>query len=110
MPVYLIDKDTVWKIVKYLKSPYSVKCGPVIQLLDSVDEMKVEDIQKRLKITQPEASNALASLFSVGMVQYRPDGKYRYYSINRHGIRKFNRIVKYIKDEVQQSITETIGV
>lgn len=57
-------------------------------------EATVSELVERLAVSQPQVSKHLAALRGAGLVNVRPEGKWRYYSVNSPAL---ERVVKWLE-------------
>ena len=65
----------------------------IIKIINENDKLAVTEIYEKLRLEQSVASQHLAILRRVGIVTTKRDGKYIYYTINRHRIEAINEFV-----------------
>ncbi|MCZ2342786.1 MAG: metalloregulator ArsR/SmtB family transcription factor [Bacteroidales bacterium] len=70
-------------IFKSLSDPNRLK---ILQLLIANGEMHVSSISEELNQSQPAVSHHLTQLRSSGLIEFRRDGKFNYYTISPNGL------------------------
>lgn len=73
------------KILKAIADPKRLR---IIDML-SCGELCACEILEEFHVTQPTLSHDMKVLIKAGIVNYRPEGKWTYYSLNQNSLKNF---------------------
>ena len=89
-----LDYNVLRKAVMVLRSVNHKLRQSIIQLLEEHGRLTVTEIYVKLRLEQSVASQHLAILRRVGVVNTEREGKFIYYSVNRNRIAEISSFVE----------------
>jgi DNA-binding transcriptional ArsR family regulator len=89
-----LDYNVLRKAVMVLRAVNHKLRQSIVQLLEEHGRLTVTEIYVKLRLEQSVASQHLAILRRVGVVNTEREGKFIYYSVNRDRIEEISRLIE----------------
>ena len=94
----LLDYEELRSAILYLRALNHIMRQKIIELLESEEHLTTSDIYIQLRMKQSDASNHLAILRRAHIINTKREGKFIYYSLNRHQLKKIAHVVKFLTE------------